>query len=230
MEPSTRSHAISGTSCKVSKLSKHQLSKLLATSSIFLASGSFQCTVASLFPFILHLRLLLFALHLVIKSPAEISTPIGAFLDLRSHGNLPCLVKLALSTVRYGLNITHVLSVLFKIVLFFIQPLGASALRLKQHTKFTAILFYFNYCLFVIYRLLFSSSLWLRAWVSLLGTAPCFSMQTHIKHTLFLRFQSHRIESGQPYFTFRGSGRHPTLPVTVVTAVLSDWTVCVVRG
>ncbi|ROL47042.1 hypothetical protein DPX16_20694 [Anabarilius grahami] len=40
-------------------------------------------------------------------------------------------------------------------------------------------------------------------------------------------FQTHRIQSGQPYFTFRGSGRHPTLPVTVVTAVLSDWTVCV---
>lgn len=60
----------------------------------------------------------------------------------------------------------------------------------------TARPFYFNVRFVLIYRLLFSSLLWLWAWASLLGTAPCFSMQTHIKHTLFLRFQTHRIQSG----------------------------------
>ncbi len=36
-----------------------------------------------------------FNLHVVSKSPAEISTPIGTVLELRSRANLPCLVKLA---------------------------------------------------------------------------------------------------------------------------------------
>ncbi len=33
--------------------------------------------------------------HIVIRSAAELSTPIGAFMGLRSHANLPCLVNLA---------------------------------------------------------------------------------------------------------------------------------------
>ncbi len=37
-----------------------------------------------------------FNLCIVIKSPAEMSLPIGAVLELRSSANLPCLVKLAL--------------------------------------------------------------------------------------------------------------------------------------
>ncbi len=37
-----------------------------------------------------------FKLHVVSKSPAEICTPIGAVLELRSRSNLPCLVNLAL--------------------------------------------------------------------------------------------------------------------------------------
>ncbi len=35
-------------------------------------------------------------LHLVGKSPAEFSAPIGAFTELRSNANLPCLVNLVL--------------------------------------------------------------------------------------------------------------------------------------
>ncbi len=35
-------------------------------------------------------------LSVVSKSPAEMSTPIGDVLELRSRANLPCLVKLAL--------------------------------------------------------------------------------------------------------------------------------------
>lgn len=38
-----------------------------------------------------------FILHVISKSPAEISMPIGAVLELRSRANLPCLVKLALN-------------------------------------------------------------------------------------------------------------------------------------
>ncbi len=37
-----------------------------------------------------------FNFHIVSKSPAEISTPISAVLELSSRANLPCLVKLAL--------------------------------------------------------------------------------------------------------------------------------------
>ncbi len=37
-----------------------------------------------------------FNLRVVSKSPAEISTPIGAVLELCSRANLPCLVKLSL--------------------------------------------------------------------------------------------------------------------------------------
>ncbi len=103
LEPSTRSNAKPG------------LSKLLANLN-FLASGSFQCTVASLFLYSLFATTLIcaalgilrwsickwdvasvfFNLRFVSKSPAEISIPIGALLELRSRANLPCLVKLAL--------------------------------------------------------------------------------------------------------------------------------------
>ncbi len=38
-----------------------------------------------------------FNLCVVSKSPAEISTPIGAVLELHSRANLPCLVNLALN-------------------------------------------------------------------------------------------------------------------------------------
>ncbi len=41
------------------------------------------------------LRLCSLICTVVSKSSAEISTPIGAVLELRSHANLPCLVKLA---------------------------------------------------------------------------------------------------------------------------------------
>ncbi len=103
LEPSTRSHAIPA------------LSKLIANLH-FLASGSFQHTVASLFIFSLFATTLIYAvlgilrwsickwdvasvffnLRIVSKSPAEISMHIGAVLELHSHANLPCLVKLAL--------------------------------------------------------------------------------------------------------------------------------------
>ncbi len=36
-----------------------------------------------------------FYLRVVTKSPAEMSMSIGAVLELHSHANLPCLVKLA---------------------------------------------------------------------------------------------------------------------------------------
>ncbi len=36
-----------------------------------------------------------FNLRVVSKSPTEISTPIGAVLELCSRANLPCFVKLA---------------------------------------------------------------------------------------------------------------------------------------
>ncbi len=101
-EPSTRSQAIPG------------LSKLLANLH-FLSSGSFQRTVAFLFLYSLFATTLICAAHgrlhwsickldvvsvffhlrVVSKSPAEISTPIGAVLELCSRANLPCLVKLA---------------------------------------------------------------------------------------------------------------------------------------
>ncbi len=107
LEPSTRSHAIPS------------LSKLHATLH-FLASGSFQCTVASLFLNSLFATTLIcaalgilrwsickwdlasvfFILPGVSKSPAEISTPIGAVLELRSRANLPSLVKLALNVLN----------------------------------------------------------------------------------------------------------------------------------
>ncbi len=100
----TRSHAIPS------------LSKLLANLN-FLSSGCFQHTVASSFLYSLFATTLIcaalgilrwsickwdvasvfFNLHVVSKSPAEISTPIGALLELCSRANLPCLVKLALS-------------------------------------------------------------------------------------------------------------------------------------
>ncbi len=103
LEPSTRRQAIPG------------LSKLHATLN-FLASGSFQRTVASLFLYSLFATMLIcaalgilrwsickldvasvfFNLCVVSTSPAEISMPIGAILELRSRANLPCLVKLAL--------------------------------------------------------------------------------------------------------------------------------------
>ncbi len=35
-----------------------------------------------------------FSLHIVSKSRAEMSTPIGAVVESHSHANLPCLVKL----------------------------------------------------------------------------------------------------------------------------------------
>ncbi len=38
-----------------------------------------------------------FNLNVVSKSPTEISMPIGTLLELCSHPNLPCLVKLALN-------------------------------------------------------------------------------------------------------------------------------------
>ncbi len=47
---------------------------------------------------------LFFNLRVVSKSPAEISTPIGAVLELQSRTNLPCLVKLALNIVRKSPN------------------------------------------------------------------------------------------------------------------------------
>ncbi len=42
-----------------------------------------------------------FNLHIVSKSPAEISIPIGTVLELRSRANLSCLVKLALTVYRH---------------------------------------------------------------------------------------------------------------------------------
>ncbi len=39
------------------------------------------------------------------KSPAEVSTPIGAVLELRSHANLLCLVNLADSHERASLSV-----------------------------------------------------------------------------------------------------------------------------
>ncbi len=63
----------------------------------FLASGSFQRTMASLFLYFLFVTALICTvLGKVSKSPAEISPPIGAVLELLSRANLPCLVKLAL--------------------------------------------------------------------------------------------------------------------------------------
>ncbi len=38
-----------------------------------------------------------FNLRIVSSSPAELSTPLGAFMELQSHANLLCLVNLALS-------------------------------------------------------------------------------------------------------------------------------------
>ncbi len=38
---------------------------------------------------------LFFNVHIVSKSPTEFSTPIGAFMELRSNANLPCFVNLA---------------------------------------------------------------------------------------------------------------------------------------
>ncbi len=38
-----------------------------------------------------------FNVHIVSKSPAEFSPPIGAFMELLSNANLPCLVNLALN-------------------------------------------------------------------------------------------------------------------------------------
>ncbi len=92
----TRSHAIPS------------LSKLLANLN-FLVSGCFQHTVASSFLYSLFATTLIcaalgilrwsickwdvasvfFNLHVVSKSPAEISTPIGALLELCSRANLP---------------------------------------------------------------------------------------------------------------------------------------------
>ncbi len=37
-----------------------------------------------------------FNVHIVSKSPAECSPPIGAFMELCSNANLPCMVNLAL--------------------------------------------------------------------------------------------------------------------------------------
>ncbi len=45
------------------------------------------------------LRPVFFNFRIVSKSPAEISTPIGTVLELRSRANLPCLVKLAPSQI-----------------------------------------------------------------------------------------------------------------------------------
>ncbi len=42
---------------------------------------------------------LFFNVHIVSKSPAEISPPIGAFMELRSNSNLPSLVNLALNLI-----------------------------------------------------------------------------------------------------------------------------------
>ncbi len=39
---------------------------------------------------------LFFNVHIVSKSPAECSPPIGAFMELCSNANLPCLENLAL--------------------------------------------------------------------------------------------------------------------------------------
>ncbi len=44
-----------------------------------------------------------FNLRVVSKSPADISTPIAAVLELRSHANLPCLVKLALNSLKIAI-------------------------------------------------------------------------------------------------------------------------------
>ncbi len=90
------------------------LSKLLANL-FFFFSGSFQHTVASLFLYSLFVTTLIcaalvilcwsifkrdvasvfFNLHIVSKSPAEISSPIGTFLVLCSRANFPYVVKLA---------------------------------------------------------------------------------------------------------------------------------------
>ncbi len=38
-----------------------------------------------------------FNVHLISRSPAEFSPPIGTFMELRSNARLPCLVNLALN-------------------------------------------------------------------------------------------------------------------------------------
>ncbi len=48
-----------------------------------------------------------FNLRVVSKSPAEIYTPIGAVLELRSRNNLPRLVKLALKWMHIDFNSTN---------------------------------------------------------------------------------------------------------------------------
>ncbi len=42
-----------------------------------------------------------FNVRIVSKSPAELSPPIGAFMELRYNANLPCLVNLALSVWKH---------------------------------------------------------------------------------------------------------------------------------
>ncbi len=57
-----------------------------------------------------------FTVRIVSKSPAKFSTPIGAFMELRSNVNLPCLVNLAL-------NILSEILVLFGLFFYFIDNL-----------------------------------------------------------------------------------------------------------
>ncbi len=96
-----------------------------------LASGSFHRTMTSLFA----TALICDALGILHCSICKLSIASVCFnlrRNVHAHwrffgSNLPRLVKLALSTARYGLNITHVLSVLFKIVIFYLATRGFSS-------------------------------------------------------------------------------------------------------
>ncbi len=48
-----------------------------------------------------------FNVHIVSKSPAEFFPPIGAFMELCSNANLPCLVNFAPKAQMHGIFIKY---------------------------------------------------------------------------------------------------------------------------